>query len=428
VTPVLIPALTVLCLALLVWGTTKPGRVYEFPFLTGAVMAGWVLPQIFGLAGNAFLPVDALAKTVLFMILCIGACYFGYVWQSKRKFPLDFHYDQAALLRVCAGLTLFGGSFYFAVSRLPEEQLAMTQFSGLSVAYLFFADVLAYGFAIALLLFFRDRSRLALALALFASSFYLERIVFGGRRGDVVQVVLMVLLAIWFQRGKVMPIPLMIVAMLGGSLVFNSIDQYRAIATSKDGQDWKKITQIDFLGNLKQLSAHGGEEMTNVVYNIAAKDAEMDLDFGAFNWNMLVFNYVPAQIVGQDFKAFLMFDIGDAAADRYGYEANVGATATGFSDAFASFWYFGFMKFFLIAYLIAIVYRSAVRGNFTAQICYMVILPDALHAVTHHTQWFFSPWLHMAIFLLPALLVARASPGAPVRLRLAEQAPPIAPG
>ena len=408
-TMMLVMTLAGICGGLLLWGVLQPGRIYEFPFLTGATMAGWVLPQLVGLTHNVFLPPGALSKTVFMTILCAGACFFGYIWQSRRRFVFDFNLDEDKLLHVAIILTAFGGFFYIALSRLPEEQLELTQFTGASVAYLFFADVLSYGFAIALLLYCRRGSRVALALALFASSFYLERIVFAGRRGDVVQLVLMLMLALWFQRSRLVPISVMLVALIGGSLVFNSIDQYRAIALSKENRDWSRLANIDFVQNLESLTREGGEEMTDAVYKIAATDAEQNFDFGLFNWNMLIFNYVPAQLVGQNLKSLLMVDLPDDASNRFGYSGNVGATATGMSDAFSSFWYFGAMKFFLIAFLMAIVYRSAVAGNITAQICYMVILPDSLHAITHHTQWFFSPWVHMCIFLLPALLYARSS-------------------
>ena len=53
------------------------------------------------------------------------------------------------------------------------------------------------------------------------------------------------------------------------------------------------------------------------------------------------------------------------------------------------------------------IYAAALEGHFVAQVFYMLIITDALHAITHHTQWFISPWVHMSIFLMPALYYAR---------------------
>ena len=401
--------LTLVCCGLLLWGTVRRERIYEFPFLAGAVVAGWILPQAIGLIGDPFLPADGLEMALVMTILCAGMCYLGYVWKAPGPFWPQWDFDMGRLEKGAAALTLFGGGFYVALSRLPEEQITATQYEGTPVAFLFFADTLAYGFAISLLIFSRTSSRLALMLALIGSSFYLERIIFSGRRGDVVQLVLMVLLAAWFQRKKTIPLPAMIGALLLGALEFNNIDQYRAMVLSNSDRDWAKVSEIDYLGGMETLAKEGGEEFKNAVYNIAATQAATSYDFGIFHWNMLVFNYVPAQLVGQDLKEALTLDMPQPALSNFGYAANVGATETGMSDAFGSFWFFGALKFFFIAAVMGIIFRAASSGDIVAQIFYMVMAPNALHAITHHTQWFLSPWVHMIIFLYPVLYYARVA-------------------
>ena len=48
------------CLALILWGMTGRDRIYLFPFLIGAVILGWVMPQLAGLAKTDLLPPGAL--------------------------------------------------------------------------------------------------------------------------------------------------------------------------------------------------------------------------------------------------------------------------------------------------------------------------------------------------------------------------------
>ena len=127
-----------------------------------------------------------------------------------------------------------------------------------------------------------------------------------------------------------------------------------------------------------------------------------DFDFGAFHWNTIVYNFVPAQIVGRGIKDALTIEVQEPF-DR-NYSPASGSTATGLTDAFASFWYFGALKFFLIAYLLARIYRSAMAGWALPQIIYILTITPAMHAVTHHTQWVLSTWLNMAIILVPVLL------------------------
>lgn len=407
----LVVMLAVMCGLLLLWGAVRRERIYEFPFLAAAVFAGWILPQAFGLIEDPFLPPEGLEMALIMTTLCLGASCLGYAWEAPAAFWPRWEFDMSKLLIGSALLTLVGGSFYFALSRLPAEQISATQFEGTPVAFLFFADNLSYGFALALIVYFRTNSRLALAIALAGSSFYLERIIFAGRRGDVVQIVLMVLFAAWFQRRKMVPIPIMIAGLVVGALVFNNIDQYRAIVLDNEGRDWSKISEIDYVGGVETLAKEGGEELKAAVYSIAATNAEMAFDFGLFHWNTLVFNYVPAQIVGQGLKDFLTVDLPQPALTTFGYSANVGATVTGMSDAFGSFWYFGAIKFFVIGWMMAIMFRAARAGDITGQIFYMVMAPNALHTITHHTQWFFSPWVHLILFLYPVLYFARRTDG-----------------
>jgi hypothetical protein len=45
----------------------------------------------------------------------------------------------------------------------------------------------------------------------------------------------------------------------------------------------------------------------------------------------------------------------------------------------------------------------------SAQLGYVLILAQALHSITHSTHNFVAPWVHMAMFLVPALMLARRS-------------------
>jgi hypothetical protein len=87
------------------------------------------------------------------------------------------------------------------------------------------------------------------------------------------------------------------------------------------------------------------------------------------------------------------------------------------ADAFGSFWYLGASKFFIIAYLLSRCYRAAVAGNTVYRLLYMLTLTPAMLTITHHTQWVLSTWVHMAILLLPFLVLAKVSIPRSVRSR-----------
>ena len=63
-----------ICCLLLLQGMISRGAIYEFPFLAGAVFAGFALPQFVGLASDPFLPPGALEKTLVMASLCAAMC------------------------------------------------------------------------------------------------------------------------------------------------------------------------------------------------------------------------------------------------------------------------------------------------------------------------------------------------------------------
>jgi hypothetical protein len=406
---------TTVCVFLLLQGMLKRGAVYGYPFLAGAVFVGWVLPQLVGLSHEQYLPPGAVGSTVLMATLCAAMCWLGAtVAHPPHRKPI-WNYDDRRLLVVSAVLSLLGGYFYYAISRLPPE---MTETStGLPVAYYFFARMLTYGFAIAVLMLVRNGSRVACLIALYGALFFFDRIVINGRRQDTGEFVMIILLAWWFQRDRCIPRPLMLAGVVIGSLLINSIGDYRDASKKEEGPKWDEIANIDFVGNLQKITEQGGPELMNAAYIIAAVGRTMDFDVGTSHWNALMYAYVPAQLVGTEFKEALYLPQStnwrntsaatSPAYDEFFYTPVPGSTVTGFADAYASFWYFGCLEFFGIAYCMQKLWWAARGGSFVAQLLYMLMPINALEAITHGTDAFVVPWVHMAIFLLPGIYLAR---------------------
>jgi hypothetical protein len=405
----LLSTFAALCALLIFQGLLRRDRIYQFPFLAGAVFAAFILPQFIGLSHDRFLPAGALEATLVMAILSAAMCWLGAVAASRPMRSFNWDYDERRLLVASVALSAIGGYFYYSISRLPPEMLNNLQWTGLPVAYLFFARVLTYGFALAVLLYARTGSKLALLVAIYGAFFCLDRIVFGGRRQDLVEFSTIILLAFWFQRGWCLPRSIMLVGIFLGALFINSIGDYRTATRDSEGPRWDAVADIDFLGNLARISEQGGAEVRNAVYNIAAVSRTMEFDLGLSHWNAIVFSYVPAQIVGADTKQSLTFPLSQPAVEEYLYVPVPGSTWTGLSDAFLSFWYFGSLKLLLIAYIMQTLWLAARGGNMTAQLLYMLMPVFALEAITHSTQYFLVPWIHLAIFLLPALMLARRS-------------------
>jgi hypothetical protein len=383
----------------------RPEGAYHYPFLAGATFLGFIVPQLPAFVSDPFFPAGAVARTAGFATLCVAACALGwYLPGARARTRMPWRFDEGKLLAIAAALSLIGGFFALKINALPYE-IKYSVYTGLPVVYVFFARLLPYGFAIALLCCARRVSLPAIAILTFDVYFYLDRILVHGRRAEAADFVLLIALALWFQRRWAAARLLSLVFILGAAFALTSIGDYRSVTTARDPSPWSALLKIDVAANFDVLIEQGGNEVRNAIHRMEAVRRSEAFDFGLSHWNMTVFNYVPAQLLGAAFKEGLTMPL-DGQIPR-DYAPHPGTTETGLSDAFASFSYLGALKFFLLAWLMRALYDAAMAGSTLCQIVYALSLAPAMHAVTHHTQWPLSAWIHMGLFLIPALALAR---------------------
>lgn len=379
-------------------------RMYQFPFLAGVMTFGFLLPQLPALMYDQFLPSGAYAKTMFMGILSLAMLALGWRITKKPVGFLSMSFSERRLLWAASGLSAFGAAFYFLLSRLPGDVSIGMQMTGIPVVYLFFAQLMPYGLAIALLCFARRPSWIALAIILFDLIFYLDRILVTGKRAEAIQLLLMILLPLWFYRRLVVPRILMAIGILGGTFLMTSMGDYRQITRAASGFVLDEIMQIDYAENFNETLERGGLEMRNAVLRLDEIDRRLEFDYGKFHWNRVIFTFVPAQLVGSKLKEALQFDTPKPSRD---YNPLTGTTETGLVDAFGSFWYFGAFKFLLLAWIMRRLWETAMAGEMLGQLIYMLSIVPAMHAISHQTDWVIPVWIHMAIFLIPVLWFCR---------------------
>jgi hypothetical protein len=183
----------------------------------------------------------------------------------------------------------------------------------------------------------------------------------------------------------------------------SNVSEYRDVTRANSEPVWSKISKIDVAGNFEDQLQAGGPEMRNAIARISYISRQLRFDYGAIHWNRLVHDFVPRQIFGEDFKEALKLPM--PPEDR-NYNPLTGTTETGMVDAFGSFWYFGVLEFFLLAYVMARLWATANAGWATGQIVYALSAIPAIHAISHLTDWVVESWVQMLLFLAPALLFA----------------------
>ncbi len=403
-----------LCLFIFIWEIKRPERIIEYPFLSVLVFSGWVLPQFFKLYHyNYLLPRNGLSKTLFMTILCLACLFVGYRVRKKPLRSFYWTFSPKRLVQVASVLSLIGFFFFIKVSTMAEEatRLYGGQWTGPITIYNFFSGFLFFGFVIALLVFFKKPSPFLGCILTLDFSVYLYRIIMLGRRAAMAEIFVLILLASWYQRKWIPARSLVVMLAFGGVLIVNSIGDYRSIVVFKDKIAWENIISIDFLQNLTTLNDESALEVKNSIFVIDTVDKTNKFNYGLSYWDAFISLYFPAQIFGNKIKNFFyLTESQDQLLFNYSsrYVRHGGTTTTGMSDTFYAFWFFGGLVFFLIAYILDKLHRSAINGHFIAQFLVIVLMTPALHAITHNTSLFFVQSLQLAVFLIPCFYYAKS--------------------
>jgi hypothetical protein len=228
----------------------------------------------------------------------------------------------------------------------------------------------------------------------------------------MMEVVLILGCALWFQRRLQPPRTFVIVGVVATALLFNAIGEYRRLVTTINEYSTEarlptldEFLQIDFFGKYSLDTAF---EARNAIYFTAATAETFKFNFGLEYWNFFVFRYVPGQFVGKDLKEALTVPVSINPSSVYPeYTRHPGTTYTGFADAFMAFAFLGALVYGAIARLLGRLWLSAVAGSLREQYFYCILITCALEAITHGTAWFVVFLLQAYLFSWPIFVFAR---------------------
>lgn len=402
-----------LCFAIIFYGLLEKSRMIQYPFLAAGAVASQFVPQLIAASNSASalsqLGEFAMERVVVMTCLCLIGGVAGY-YSSRRK-PKAFNWEMNQKKILSGGLVLVGGGmlFGFLLSRLPEEQLKATQWSGLTVRYLFFASMGTYGFIFCFLHFLKTGNRMAFIGMLPVLMSLITVVIFHGRRTPAAILGLAVLSALWFCRRKLPPKWLMISGMLLFVLFVFSIGDYRKIQKSDDANKAEQIKNIRFTEKFKlsYLREERSIEIDNAMYIMEAVARTGSYDFGATLYNTFMV-YVPRQLVGEDFKKALMARTApEIAKEEFNYIMPIGSCTTGVADAFSAFSYFGCLIFFFQGWFMRRFWEGAMAGGYVYQMLYLAQAALQLGAFSGNIGNITAPWVHIAIFAGPVLLYAK---------------------
>ena len=392
----------------------KPQRIYQYPYFMGAVFGIFIMPQAISLVrlpGAA--PEEAVRNVLLVSCLCLAACFAGYrPWfqvQAGESLPVPAKINESRLLQVGLAFTACGFWFSYFLRHTQVQTTELGGWTGPATIYGFFQQLCYPGFAICLMLMLRRPTATRLVATLCAAIVPVQSILFG-RREPAALFALTIGLALHFQH-RIRPSRWLVAGLIGGAmLAIPATATYRRLQLDND---WAGVRQIDLVENFSNfLNEESVLELRNAAMLIESTLRSGEYQFGAGYWNHLVFRYVPAQMLGAQFKESLMIGPSPEGIQRelagMDYYNPVGTTVTGLGDSFQQFGYWGCLFFSGMAIFFHKLWHQASRPeDLFAQLFYMQSSTCAMRALTHWTLDFLPGILYSAIFLGLALAWAR---------------------
>jgi len=403
-----------ICIGILGWGMLRPDRIYQYPFYMAAIFLSFMVPQAFALIENpGAAKLEAIDRVMLMCCLCSFMCWMGYQLKPNVGFlnKIDIPIDEHKLFKAGVVMTIFcyliRGAYASAI-RLAS--IGGGAWSGPVTILAFFYSVINIAFAICLIHAVKYPNFRNILVAIISSYPVLEFAFGGGRRQVIVSLILTIGLAFFYIRRYLPPRLLSLTAIVGSAYLIPLVGQERGVF-------WAKLfsLQFDQISWSKGLDyTLGGDilELRNAAILMDAAEYTGQYSFGTGYWDYFVFRFVPGQILGNDFKDSLLFNLIDRTKlESFDYSIPGGTTPTGIGDSFLEFSYFGCLFFLFQAFLFKHIWLAAIeRKNLANQVFYVGLLANVSLNITHSTASFFADIFFQFIFLGAALFYARAKP------------------
>lgn len=377
--------------------------VFEFPFLISMTSLVFVVPSLFLILrfyGNNADGVMTLPLIVF--ILCNYSFYYGFN-RAVRKNENGFVKESFDMSKGKWVVFVFAAiGLYATLKNRGEYQGGFVE--GAYVIISFFTGYLAIAMNMVFVCIYKKYKipfyfYVVLAVALLLQ---IEQFVTIARRAQAMQTFITCAFfyflcndTIKYRKYKFV-IPLIFFV---GFLLNSQVSSYRSNAYSKEFSIWENIQTLT-LSNSQDMVVSDlyGNEVHNAMLGINDVSRNMSFDFGFFNWNEIVHDFVPKAIVGAEIKSGLMVDVGGSKQAETLQSS--GSTMTGYYDAYSSFGILGFVKFLLIGYLMGYFWRKR-SYSVNYLLLYVCMFSSVMEIVSHSSNYPVSRLIFYFAFAYP---------------------------
>lgn len=380
--------LITLCIAIIGWSIIRLERMYQFPFFMAATFLSFVLPQAIAIVNNPGIAVTntAVERMLIYSCMCVAMCWLGYQSSTNRKWleRLNVPIDEGKLFKAGILLLIIGLACIFALSRIIIQTSAGGTWTGPATILYFFVGVLRIALPLFLLRTLKNPSLMNITLTATTAFPILQSIIFSGRRQPTAAFLITVGLCLFIVKSYVPPRLLLVLLVPIAAYIIPTLGQLR-------GKFWELV----FAGNLNAIQSSSQSGLETVIGGeiLELRNATLIMDYatrfdqygyGKQLWNTVIFQYVPAQLLGKEFKKSLQLNNNFDLVSFYGYQTSSGTTLTGIGDSFMDFGFLGCLFFALMAYLyktlwVSMIYEKSIIGT----LLYISLIDSAMVGITH---------------------------------------------
>lgn len=245
------------------------------------------------------------------------------------------------------------------------------------------------------------RGHLFVFIAIIIVVLTIDKIIASGRRGATINLVLMVLYFFLNRDKRIYKyLKYCVPGFFFAGMFFGSqIQAYRDNAYAGEKSFIENIQSLDYSKSKKTVLNKG--EIYNAFEGMQMVDFYGCYDYGAFNWNGIVKDFVPTALVSRDLKKSMMIE--NESNDLVSHLTKSGSTMTGYFDSFRSFGLFGFIKFLVIGFIMGFLWKRREASDISL-LTYFMLLTPGLHLLTHSSNYFVSNYVFLLIFIYPVLM------------------------
>ena len=402
-------------------GILTRNRFFEFPTLVSLLYLAFFVPQALAAERNPLL--QAYQPWVLWfymscalITLAVGFAIGRHLARKRAsgKRPAE----QPSFLVVSGAIVLALIGLYASnqVSSLADAANALgNSWTGEITAWYLLVQCTFFAFALSFLGFLSGERNKILFLVAIISAYSIASMLDANVKRNLIAEIAIILGGGWFfVKYQQPPRALILIGCFAAMVLLHQVGAVRGYIADERGTAIDAIIEGVPFKEFRYFSSDQSPEIQQAIVDIYAARQSGQVEGPASLWNQVVHQYVPAFLLGRDFKNSLMVERRTAGQENYRLDAfeRTGATRTGFSDTYRSYSILGVFVFMLMGMLMGWLFGMAVYGRLWAQYYYLLLLNDGLMAFTESTDRFFATALFVVaatiFFVLPRKNASRS--------------------